>query len=114
MQSVARFILLLCVSVSISSGQVNVFTAGYDTDRTNSNNSETILNPNSVNAQRFGKLGTLPVDGEIYAQPLYVSGVSIGGQLHNVIYTVTMHNSVYAFDADSFTSGTPLWTVNLG
>ena len=54
------------------------------------------------------------MDGEIYAQPLYVSGVTIAGQVHNVVYTVTMHNSVYAFDADSFTSTAPLWTVNLG
>jgi len=114
MNSVSKLISLASVFVAISTAQVNVLTANYDTDRTNSNNSETILNPASVNSQSFGKLGTLPVDGEIYAQPLYVSGVSIAGQLHNVIYTATMHNSVYAFDADAIASGAPLWNVNLG
>lgn len=100
--------------MAIASGQVNVLTANYDTDRTNSNNSETILNPGSVNARGFGKLGTFPVDGEIYAQPLYVSGVSMAGKLHNVVYTATMHDSVYAFDADAIGNPTPLWKVNLG
>ncbi len=94
-------------------GQVNVLTANYDNDRTNSNNSETILSPASVNPRSFGKLGTFAVDGEIYAQPLYVSGLSIQGRLHNVVYVATMHDSVYAFDADAIGSGA-LWKVNLG
>src|SRR6185437_5204074 len=38
--------------------------------------------------------------------------LSIGGSSHNVVFVATMHNSVYAFDAD--TPATPLWTVNLG
>ncbi|MGD0435107.1 MAG: hypothetical protein ABSB86_01480 [Bryobacteraceae bacterium] len=114
MNSVSRLIFLASIMVAIAAAQINVLTANYDTDRTNSNNSETILNPATVNAQSFGKLGTLPVDGEIYAQPLYVSGVAIAGHLHNVIYAATMHDSVYAFDADAIASGAPLWKVNLG
>jgi hypothetical protein len=110
----SRLISLASFFVAISSAQVNVLTANYDTDRTNSNNSETVLNPSSVSAQSFGKLGSYPVDGEVYAQPLYVSGVSIGGQLHNVVYTATMHDSVYAFDADAVGAGAQLWKVNLG
>lgn len=62
----------------------------------------------------FGKIGTYPVDGQVYAQPLYVTGVSIGGSTHNVVYVATMHNSVFAFDADTPQSPTPLWQVNLG
>jgi hypothetical protein len=114
MNSALRLISLAYISALVSLGQVNVLTAGYDTDRTNSNNSETILNPTSVNALSFGKLGAFPVDGEIYAQPLYVSGVSIAGQLRDVVYVATMHDSVYAFDADAIGAATPLWTVNLG
>ena len=61
----------------------------------------------------FGKLFTLPVDGQIYAQPLYQKNVSIPGQgVHNVVFVATGHNSVYALDAD--TAGPPLWAVNLG
>jgi uncharacterized protein (TIGR03437 family) len=96
-------------------GQVNVLTANYDSYRTNSNLSETTLNPTSVTSTAFGKIGTFPVDGQIYAQPLYISGVQIAGTgQHNVVYVATMHNSVYAFDADAPQSTEPLWTVNLG
>jgi hypothetical protein len=58
-------------------------------------------------------LFSLPVDGQIYAQPLYVSNLRFpNGSVHNVVYVATMHNSVYAFDADK-PSG-PLWTRPLG
>src|SRR5579871_6343707 len=86
----------------ISFAQVNVLTANYDNNRTNSNVQETTLNTQTVNPNTFGKIGTLSVDGEIYAQPLYVSGVpmaTLGAR--NVVYVATMHNSVYAFDADA-------------
>src|SRR5260370_38551 len=95
--------------------QVNVLTANYDNARTNSNLSETILNPSSVKADTFGKIGSFPVDGQIYAQPLYATGVRIPGLgTRSVVYTVTMHNSVYAIDADAPASVVPLWQVNLG
>lgn len=94
---------------------MNVLTANYDLQRTNSNLQETILNQQNVNTSNFGKLGYFPVDGEIYAQPLYASGIQITGQgLHNVVYIATMHNSVYAIDADQPGSTTALWQVNLG
>ncbi len=95
--------------------QINILTANYDNNRTNSNLSETALNPNTVTPAGFGKIGTFPVDGQIYAQPLYVSGVQIAGAgKRNVVYVATMHNSVYAIDADASESTQPLWTVNLG
>jgi hypothetical protein len=68
------------------------------------------LTPTSVNEAQFGKLFSLTVDGEVYAQPLYLSGVIIGGVKHNVVFVATEHDSVYAFDAD--TSGPRLWEVN--
>src|SRR5580658_9671058 len=114
MNSVLRAVYIFFILAAVCAAQVNVLTANYDTDRTSSNNNERLLSPSSVNAINFGKVGAFPVDGEIYAQPLYVSGVSIAGKLHNVVYTVTMHDSVYAFDADALTSSVPLWQVSLG
>src|ERR1035438_4065058 len=104
----------LLFSASLAA-QVNVLTANYDNQRTNANLQETILNQQNVTTGSFGKIGYFPVDGEIYAQPLYASGVQITGQgPHNVVFVVTMHNSVYAIDADMPGSTTPLWTVNFG
>ena len=57
---------------------------------------ETSLSP-KTDWNTFGKVGTFPVDGQVYAQPLYVSGVAIGGVSYNVLYVATMHNSVFAF-----------------
>jgi outer membrane protein assembly factor BamB len=59
----------------------------------------------------FGKLFECPVDGQVYAQPLYVPMVDIPGHgTHNVLYVATMNNKLYAFDADV---GTLLWTVHV-
>src|SRR5438270_9496720 len=69
-----------CLTVSHSQAQVNVLTANYDNDRTNANPQETILNQSNVNTDSFGKIGTFPVDGAIYAQPLYASRVQIAGK----------------------------------
>lgn len=107
----------ICGASAIANAQVNVLTANYDDLRTNANLQETVLTPANVqwkSSGNFGKLATFPVDGQIYAQPLYLSGVEIGGKVHNVVYVVTMHNSVYAIDADNLQSSTPLWQVNLG
>ena len=68
-----------------------------------------------MNPTGFGKLASRPVDGQVYAQPLYVSRVNIPGKgIHNVVYVATEHDSVYAFDADSATgqNAAPLWHVN--
>jgi hypothetical protein len=97
----------------LAPGQVSVLTQHNDTSRTGQNLKETILNTSTVNASNFGKLFSLPVDSDMYAQPLYVPNLTIGGATHNVLYAATVQNSVYAFDADSG-STTPLWTVNLG
>ena len=65
---------------------------------------ETTLTPANVKGLR--KLFTCDVDAGVYAQPLVVPNVSIGGGIHSVLYVATMNNSVYAFDADD---GTQLW-----
>lgn len=91
----------------------DVTTGGYGNARANANVSESILTPSNVKPGIFGKLFALPVDGQIYAQPLYRKNLAIPGNgSHNVVFVATMHNTVYAFDADS--PGMPLWSVNLG
>jgi hypothetical protein len=84
-----------------------------DNARTGLNNQETILSPASVHSGKFGKLFSYVVDGYLYAQPLYVSNLAIDGSRHNVVFAATEYDSVYAFDADSFGDGTPLWKTSL-
>ena len=45
-------------------------------------------------------------------QPLYLSGVNVAGTVHNVVYVATVHDSLYAFDADG-TNTTPLWMTSI-
>jgi hypothetical protein len=92
-----------------------VLTQHNDNQRTGANLNETILNTSNVRSGSFGKLFTRVVDGHIYAQPLYISGVNVPNKgIHNVVYVATQHNSVYAFDADYPLLSAPLWKVNLG
>jgi hypothetical protein len=89
---------------------VNVLTYHNDNSSTGQNLNETVLTPSNVNAGSFGKLFTTPLDGQVYAQPLLLTGVNIttGSQqgTHDVIYVATEHDSVYALDAHS---GAVLW-----
>jgi Concanavalin A-like lectin/glucanases superfamily/Chitobiase/beta-hexosaminidase C-terminal domain/PA14 domain/Bacterial Ig-like domain len=97
--------------------QVNVLTFHNDVARTGQNTNEVVLTPANVNTATFGKLFSHTVDGQVYAQPLYVSDLAIPGQgTHNVVFVVTQHKGVYAFDADSAagSSGGLLWNVSLG
>jgi hypothetical protein len=90
-------------------GFSGVFTSRNDNGRTGQNLNETVLTPQNVNVNKFGKLFSYPVDGQIYAQPLYVPNVSIPSQgVHNVVYIATENDSLYAFDADGLTPNT-LW-----
>jgi len=89
--------------------QVNVITTHNDNARTGANTQETILTPANVNSTKFGKLFSVAVDGYVYAQPLYLSGVTINGGTHNVLYVATEHDSLYALDANT---GAILWQVS--
>ncbi len=107
------YLALVSISAPGLFAQVSVLTQHNDTSRTGQNLQETILNTSTVNLANFGKLFSLPVSGNIFAQPLYVPGLTIGGETHNVLYVATAANNVYAFDADNGNS-TPLWAANLG
>lgn len=109
----ARFSALALGLAALAAAQVNVLNINYDTHQTGANPQETTLSP-QINWNNFGKLGTLPVDGQVYVQPLYVTGVTIGGTQYNVVYVATMNNSVFAFNADAPQDAEPLWQVNLG
>src|SRR6266516_1304554 len=95
--------------------QIVVSTQHNDNSRTGANLQEEVLNVQNVKSQQFGMMFKRPVDGQIYAQPLYVPNMNIPGEgIHNVVYVATMHNSVYAFDADDPAASTPLWHKSLG
>jgi hypothetical protein len=97
------------VALTVAAAGVNVTTYHNDNARDGWYPAETVLTPTNVNATKFGKLAELAVDGKVDAQPLYVSGLSISGQTHNVLITVTENDSAYAFDPDS---GAQLWKVS--
>ena len=88
----------------------DVATYHNDLARDGLNAQETILTPANVNSTQFGKIGFDTVDGKVDAEPLYLANVIAGGQLRNVLYVATEHDSVYAFDADT---GVPLWKTSI-
>jgi hypothetical protein len=108
---------LLCLfMIASAQAQVSIVTYRNSLARSGANLDENILTPANVNPARFGKVFSFPVDGQIYAQPLYLPNVTIPGKgVHNVVFVATEHNGVYAFEADSSAGMTdlPLWHVNL-
>ena len=93
----------------------SLLTQHNNNARTGANLTELALNTENVNADHFGKLFARDVDGQVYAQPLYVANLKMPGHgVRNVLFVATEHNSVYAFDADDPAAKAPFWTVNLG
>jgi hypothetical protein len=112
--SMKKVKLLIVASVLVFSmrlsAQVNVWTRSYDNRRSGANTNETILNPTNV-ASNFGKLHTIKLDGQVYAQPLVISNITVNGKKRNVVYVATMNNAVCAYDADT---AAYLWCVRYG
>ncbi len=96
---------LIVASVTLATttpagAQVNVLTQHNDIRRTGANLQEKTLTVASVK-QKFGKLYTLFADGQIVAQPLYVSGLTVDGLgTFNAVIVATMHNTIYVYNAD--------------
>ena len=104
-------------------------TQHYNNARTGATLDETQLNTTTVASGRFGKLWTLYADGQVSAQPLYVSALTIDTSgvpntppvrgRFNAVIVATMHNTVYVYDADKESRAadgrtTPLWATWLG
>ena len=105
--------LLVPVAALVGGVLPQIATSQYDNARTGADIAESILSPQNVNTRQFGKIGSFPVDGDVYAQPLYLPNINVPGKgVHNVLFVATEHDSVYAFDADQ-TSPLPLWHANL-
>jgi hypothetical protein len=99
--------------VTIAPGTgVNIPMWHVDANRSGLNANEKSLTTSNVTTG-FGKLFSYAVDGYAYATPLLMSNVIIKGAAHNVLYVATEHDSVYAFDADNYGSGAPLWETPL-
>lgn len=110
-------LLVFCSLLRVNAvSQISVLTQHYDNSRTGQNIEETVLTQANVNSAQFGKLFTQTLDGQEPAQPLYVPNIFIPStnSTHNVVYVATMHDSVYAFDADNNqgSNAFPLWKVN--
>lgn len=89
--------------------QRSVTTFMFDNYQSGVNSNETVLRPGNVTNGTFGALFSTAIDGQAYAQPLYLSNLTVNGAKHNVAFVATMHDSVYAVDADS---GVQLWKVS--
>ena len=100
----------LTVNPVVTSAGTDVTTYHNDIARTGQNTTETILTQANVNMTTFGLLRNLAVDGLVDAEPLYLSQLSVAGAVHNVVFIVTEHDSVYAFDS---VTGAQLWKVSL-
>ena len=87
----------------------NITTYHTDNLRTGWNPNETILT--TRNAASLVLQQQVFLDAQVDAQPLLMTGVTIAGGVHDVVYVVTENDTVYAIDA---ASGAVLLTQSLG
>jgi hypothetical protein len=89
-----------------------VYTWHNDLARDGVNAQEYALTTANVNTASFGKLFSCPVDGAVYAQPLWVANATVGGAQHNVVLVATQHDGLFAVDADA-SPCRQLWQASL-
>ncbi|HEY6788445.1 MAG TPA: hypothetical protein VI365_14155, partial [Trebonia sp.] len=66
-----------------------VTTFKNDVERDGDFSNETILNESNVNETQFGKRVQYSVDGQVYAEPLYLPNLTVNGATHNVVFVAT-------------------------
>ena len=80
----------------------NVVTQAFDNQRTGAYLAETSLKPSNVSPTSFGRLYERKVEGQIFAQPLYLKGVQTRERgTRDLAIVATAANMVYAFDANN-------------
>jgi hypothetical protein len=109
----ASSLALTTTTSNTPSTAAGVFIHHNDPSHTGSNLHETLLNTNNVNTNQFGLLYTLPVDDQVYAQPLVATNVNVFARAtHNLLIVATVNDSVYAFDADDPKNTAPYWKTS--
>ena len=107
------FVVPLTQSLSAHETGADVLTERSNNYRTSSVESAG-LNQSVFKAPgAWRQLSTMPVEGTVYAQPLYAEQVTMASdhRPHNAVFVATAQNNIYAFDADNFAA---LWTTQLG
>jgi hypothetical protein len=94
--SYCSWLAFLVFTTVLLGAQTNVLTSRNDISRDGLNSTETVLNQANVNRASFGKICSAVVDGQLFAQPLVVFTEG-----RNVVYLVTMNDSVYAMDGSN-------------
>src|SRR5688572_29800164 len=111
----AFLIAAFCALAILPLISADALTQHYNNARTGAVLDETRLNTSTVKAGTFGKLWTLSADGQVVAQPLYVSQLAVNTAgnpemplvqgTFNAVIVATMHNTVYVYDADKENPG---------
>jgi hypothetical protein len=96
-------------TAALDTAQINVLTRSYDNSRSGTNLKETVLTQANVGQSQFGKVLSIAVDDQLYAQLLYAGNMTISGGTHDALFAATVNNTVYAFDA---ATGSTLWSKN--
>jgi outer membrane protein assembly factor BamB len=128
--SISSYLSVLFALLGIATAEgADVLTQHYNNGRTGATLAESILNATNVASGEFQKLWTLYTDGQVVAQPLYVSDLQIDTTTNpnappvkgkfNAVIIATMHNTIYVYDADKENRGAdgrtiPLWASWLG
>lgn len=114
-----RDLLVVFGLAGLTVGGADVLTQHYDRARTGAVLTETVLDTRNVIGAKFGRKWTLYADGQVVAQPLFVEKLATAAGTANAVIIATMHNTVYAYDADAERRGpdgrtAPLWARWLG
>src|SRR5947209_351989 len=115
LRPLAAAAMLFTIVAQAAPGNAVVATQHNDNQRTGANLSETLLTPRSVASHRLQRSARL-VDGWMYGQVLYASGVGEPPATRDLAFVATTNDTVYAFDANESSAGlftAPFWRTSL-